>query len=332
MIGKLSVFISSCTDPYENLAREEFLTFHAEPGECILYLWQNAHTVVIGRNQNCWKECRVAELEESGGRLARRLSGGGAVYHDMGNLNFTFCMKKEEADVSKQASVIRRAAASFGLDARLTGRNDVTIDGRKFSGNAFFDSKGCYYHHGTLLLYTDTSLMTKYLRPSAAKLASKGVDSVRSRVVNLQELCPQITVEAMKEAMTEAFSAEYGHPVGAFDGKRFDEAEIRRLAARFGSWEWKYGRRIPFTHQSGRRFAWGEAELSLKVNGGVIEEAVFATDSMEADWFDGIGPRLAGCRYDGKALSETVDAVLKERKVPENVRTELREWIISTAG
>lgn len=327
MIGKLSVLISSCTDPYENLAREEFLTFHVEPGECVLYLWQNAHTVVIGRNQNCWKECRVAELEASGGRLARRLSGGGAVYHDLGNLNFTFCMKKEDADVPKQTSVIRRAAASFGLDARLTGRNDVTVGGRKFSGNAFFDSKGCYYHHGTLLLHTDTSLMTKYLRPSAAKLASKGVASVRSRVVNLQELCPDITVGSMKEAMIKAFSEEYGRPAESFDRDRFDEAKIRQLTGRFGSWEWKYGRRIPFTNQFIRRFAWGEAELSLKVNGGVVEEAVFATDSMEAEWFDGIGLRLAGCVYNGKVISEAADTVLRERMVPENVRRELTEWI-----
>ncbi len=327
MIDKLSVFVSSCTDPYENIAREAFFTFHVQPGECILYLWQNAHTVVIGRNQNCWKECRVAELEESGGRLARRLSGGGAVYHDLGNLNFTFCMKKEEADVPKQMSVIRRAAASFGLDARKTGRNDVTIGGRKFSGNAFFDSKGCYYHHGTLLLHADTSSMTKYLRPSADKLASKGVASVRSRVVNLQELCPDITVSSMKEAMIRAFSEEYGQPAEPFDGKRFDEAEIRSLTEKFSSWEWNYGRRIPFTHQFGRRFAWGEVELSLKGNGGAVEEAVFATDAMEAEWFEGIGPRLAGCRYDGEALSEAVDAVLRERRVPENVRRELAEWI-----
>ena len=130
---------------------------------------------MIGRNQNCWKECRVSELEADGGHLVRRLSGGGAVYHDLGNLNFTFCMRKEDADVDRQLQVIIEAVASFGLTAEKTGRNDVAINGQKFSGNAFFDSKGCYYHHGTLLLNVDTTSMSRFLNPSKAKLQSKGV-------------------------------------------------------------------------------------------------------------------------------------------------------------
>ncbi len=323
MIRKLSVVISNSFNPYENLAREEYLTFHVQPDECILYLWQNAHTVVIGRNQNCWKECRVSELEASGGHLVRRLSGGGAVYHDLGNLNFTFCMRKEYADVTRQTAVIREAAASFGLKAEQTGRNDVTVDGRKFSGNAFFDSRGYYYHHGTLLLNVDTSAMSRYLNPSTAKLQSKGVSSVRSRVVNLAELSEEITVDSMKKAMTEAFSKVYGLPCEVFEESRFDEQEIRSLREKFDSWQWKYGQKIPFTNRFARRFSWGEAELDLKVDQGLVEEALFSTDSMEADWFEGIGTQFRGCPYEAKALSRVLKEMLGKRQVPGEIVEEL---------
>ncbi|MCD8083082.1 MAG: lipoate--protein ligase [Clostridiales bacterium] len=323
MIQTLSVFLSQTTDPYENLATEEFLTFRTQPGECVLFLWQNAHTVVIGRNQNCWKECRVTELEADGGHLVRRLSGGGAVYHDLGNLNFTFCMKKADADVARQMQVILRAVAFFGLDAQATGRNDAAIDGRKFSGNAFFDSQGCYYHHGTLLLHVDAAAMSRFLNPSRAKLASKGVDSVRSRVVNLSSLCPDITVETMKQAMIRAFSEVYGLPAEPFRKERFDRDEIQRLAAKFHSREWIYGPRIPFTNHLDARFDWGGAELTLQVNRGVIEKALLSSDSMEFQWFEGIGPQLVGCPYEAHALGVLLDDLLKERNVPETVRQEL---------
>ncbi|MCD8123108.1 MAG: lipoate--protein ligase [Clostridiales bacterium] len=319
MIQQLSVFLSQTTNPYENLATEEFLTFHTEPGECILFLWQNARTVVIGRNQNCWKECRVAGLEADGGHLARRLSGGGAVYHDLGNLNFTFCMKKTDADVPRQMQVIIRAVASFGLDAQATGRNDAAINGRKFSGNAFFDSQGCYYHHGTLLLDVDTAAMSRFLHPSRSKLASKGVDSVRSRVVNLSTLCPDITAEAMKQAMIQSFSQVYHLPVNRFHEGRLDRNKISRRTLYFDSREWKYGRRIPFTNRMETHFDWGEAEFTVQVNRGIIETALLSSDAMEYRWFADIGPQFAGCPYEVHAIQTTLTNILKERNVPDHI-------------
>lgn len=187
MIKKLSICITDDRNPYRNLALEKYLTLHTEPGECILFLWQNQRTVVIGRNQNCWKECRISRLEADGGFLARRLSGGGAVFHDLGNLNFTFCVCEEDYDVDRQLEVIVQAVRTLGIDARKTGRNDVTADGRKFSGNAFYRSEGHCFHHGTLLVNVDTAAMSGYLNVSPDKLKARGVDSVRSRVVNLCE-------------------------------------------------------------------------------------------------------------------------------------------------
>ena len=323
MIQTLTTYESITTDPYQNLAVEEYLTFHAEPGECILYLWQNAHTVVIGRNQNCWKECRVSELEADGGHLVRRLSGGGAVYHDLGNLNFTFCMRKEDADVERQLQVIIEAVASFGLTAEKTGRNDVAINGQKFSGNAFFDSKGCYYHHGTLLLNVDTASMSRFLNPSKAKLQSKGVDSVRSRVVNLSSLCPKITVDTMKQAMFTACSRVYGLPAVPLCADRLEQTAIQDGRERFSSERWKYGPKIPFTNRLEQRFSWGEVNLDLHVNEGMITEALLSSDSMEADWFSDIGTEFQGLPYRTDILCKALDRSLKQHQVPENIRADL---------
>lgn len=323
MIQTLTTYESITTDPYQNLAVEEYLTFHTEPGECILYLWQNAHTVVIGRNQNCWKECRVSELEADGGHLVRRLSGGGAVYHDLGNLNFTFCMRKEDADVERQLQVIIEAVASFGLTAEKTGRNDVAINGQKFSGNAFFDSKGCYYHHGTLLLNVDTVSMSRFLNPSKAKLQSKGVDSVRSRVVNLSSLCPEITVDTMKQAMFTAFSKVYGLPAVPLCAERLEQTAIQDGRERFSSERWKYGPKIPFTNRLEQRFSWGEVNLDLHVNEGMITKALLSSDSMEADWFSDIGTEFQGLPYRTDILCKALDHSLEQHLVPENIRADL---------
>ena len=329
MIHMLTTYESTTTDPYENLAIEEYLTFHAKPGECILYLWQNAHTVVIGRNQNCWKECRVSELEADGGHLVRRLSGGGAVYHDLGNLNFTFCMPKAEMDLDRQLQVIIEAVTSFGLRAEKTGRNDVAINGQKFSGNAFFDSKGAYYHHGTLLINVDTASMSRFLNPSRAKLQSKGVDSVRSRVVNLSALNPDITVDAMKQAMFSAFSKVYGLPAIPLHQERLDLTVIPQGRERFASDRWKYGQKIPFTHRLEERFPWGEVSLDLHVNGGIITEALLSSDSMEAGWFSDIGTEFQGLAYHAGPLCEALEHTLEQHLVPENVRSDLCRMVQS---
>ena len=174
-------------DPFRNLAIEKNLTFLTQEGQCILYLWQNRRTVVIGRNQNAWKECNVDALLADGGTLARRMSGGGAVFHDLGNLNFSFCVRKEDYDVDRQLEVIRQALRREGIEAIKSGRNDLLADGRKFSGNAFYKSGEFCCHHGTIMIDVKGGDLTKYLNVPESKLKSKGVESVRSRVTNLRE-------------------------------------------------------------------------------------------------------------------------------------------------
>ena len=164
MIHKLKLFESKTTEPYYNLAIEQHLLEIVSEGNCVLYLWQNENTVVIGRNQNAWKECRTTLLEEEGGRLARRLSGG-AVFHDRGNLNFTFLLPTAEYDLERQIEVIRRACAALGVPVEKSGRNDLLADGRKFSGNAFYHHEGHSYHHGTMLVDVNMEKLRRYLQP-----------------------------------------------------------------------------------------------------------------------------------------------------------------------
>lgn len=330
MITKTSYIRTRETNPYRNLALEEQLLLHVEPSECILYLWQNRRTVVVGRNQNCWKECKVNALEEDGGFLVRRLSGGGAVYHDLGNLNFTFLVRKEDYDVDRQLQVILRAVQALGIRAEKTGRNDITADGRKFSGNAFYETGDCCYHHGTLMLSVDAAQLPRYLNVSKEKLASKGVSSVRSRVANLTEFCSELTVDLMAEKLREAFSEVYGCPAEEFDMGRLRPEELRASEERFGSFAWKYGRRIPFRYAFERRFPWGDIQFQVAVDAGVIREAAVYSDAMDERWAAELGALLPGRTYSQEALFEAVELADKrtgqaDSQMARDVKQLLRE-------
>ena len=299
---KLSYILSDQTNPYKNIALEEFLLWNVEKDECILYLWQNRHTVVIGINQNPWKEAHVKELEQDGGFLARRMSGGGAVFHDLGNLNFTFLVREEDYDVGRQLDVIIRAVAKFGIHAERSGRNDILTDGKKFSGNAFFNSHGYCYHHGTLLLDADMSNLSRYLNVSHTKLQSKGVDSVRSRVVNLKDLAPGIAVGSLQPALIEAFGEVYGGIPQVLPVERLNQEEIRKYEVKFASWEWRLGRKLSFTTEYRSRFAWGDLTLQFCVEGGVVKDAVAYSDGMDTNFIQAIGDTLVGVVFSSSEI------------------------------
>lgn len=312
MIRRLFCHEGSSFDPYRNLAVEEHLLRTVPEDGCILYLWQNENTVVIGQNQNAWKECRTALLEQEGGKLARRLSGGGAVFHDLGNLNFTFLVPSDCYDLERQLRVIREACAALGVETETSGRNDVLAGGRKFSGNAFYHSQGKSYHHGTLLISADMQKMGRYLNPSRAKLEAKGVASVRARVVNLRELQPDITVPAMRQAMLRAFEHVYGARAERIAEEALDEDFLRAQTARNGSWEWLYGRRVPFTFSCEQRFPWGIVQLELSVQSGVVTDAACYSDSMQVEPFGRLSRALVGARFTQNDLCARVRAAAPE--------------------
>ena len=308
MIETIRLYESGSHDPYYNLAVEQRLLETVGEGACILYLWQNQNTVVIGKNQNAWKECRTTLLEQEGGHLARRLSGGGAVFHDLGNLNFTFLVPQADYDLDRQLTVIQEAVRSLGIQAERSGRNDVLAEGRKFSGNAFYKNGIQAYHHGTLLVDVDTQRMGRYLNPSKAKLQSKGVDSVRSRVVNLRELNPDITISGLKAALAEAFSRVYGLPLAQIAPETLDAGAIEALRRRNESWEWLYGKKIPFTFDCEGRFPWGGVQIQAQVENGVVRQAKIYTDAMDCFLAPRLEQALTGCRFSREALSQRIAA------------------------
>lgn len=279
---KLQFVVSNQTNPYWNIAVENYLLSLPETEVVTLYLWKNRRTVVIGQNQNPFSEVNLEALETDGGYLMRRRTGGGAVYHDDGNINFSFVVPKALYDQTRQFRVIQRAVADFGIVAELSGRNDILTEGRKFSGNAF--SKGKYQdlHHGTLLIKGNMEDLQRYLKPKPTKLQKHGVASVRSRVVNLSELNPSITSESIVPHLRQAFESEYSE---YSEYSEFSEIikkpEVRALYEQFASDEWRYGKWKSFTAQRSAQFDWGGVELQLTVEGNIITDVQIASDALD---------------------------------------------------
>ena len=307
-------------DPWRNLAAEELLFEGLGEDECVFYLWQNRNTVVIGRHQNAWKECRVQLLEDEGGRLARRSSGGGAVYHDLGNLNFTYLIGRGECDVRRQLEVIRRAVAAFGIESEFSGRNDLLTGGAKFSGNAFRYSRTAALHHGTLMVNVDMDRVARYLAPDPGKLRAKGIESVRSRVRNLSELNPAVTVEALREALIHSFSTEYGR-YEVLNVTDLDPEALRAKTEKYASWDFRLGRALPFDASLERRFPWGGVTLALRLREGRVEQTSVWSDAMDVDMIDRIPAALSGARYESASLARAM------RRVGGEQAEDLARWL-----
>lgn len=321
MANNLYYYIAETNDPYLNIAREEYFLLGVPLDTVILYLWQNEKTVVIGRNQCAWRECRVEELKQDGGHLARRLSGGGAVYHDLGNLNFTFLYPKKMEDIARQTAVIAGAVASFGLNPEISGRNDITVDGRKFSGNAYHTQGDRAYHHGTIMLNVDPEPLGRYLNVHQDKYRSKGVDSVRSRVVNLQTLCEDITVDSMKKGLIEAFERHYHGKAQPIPAEWVKAEELEKRRQRFAGWDWVYGRPIACSWQGEQRFSWGMLRAELQVEKGHIADCGLYTDAMRIDLFRDLETALIGLPFEKAAMEEAVQRSLEDGLYKDDCQT-----------
>lgn len=312
MIKKLSYIESNTTNPYFNLALEEELFNQCDEDEIILYLWKNRNTVVIGKNQNAWRECNVTKMEKDEVTLVRRMSGGGAVFHDTGNLNFTFICHKKNYDVRRQLRVIIEALETFGIEAEISGRNDMLAEGRKFSGNAFYQRGERCYHHGTLMVDVDTDKLERYLSVSKKKMESKGIKSVRSRVINLAGLEPSISIDSMKTQLRRSFEHVYEREAKIIFPAQQNICMITGLMDKYSSWEWNYGRKVSFQHELSNKFSWGELVLQFNVLGGVIHELDVFCDSMDVRMADDLKQRLQGVKYDIRDMCRRLKSGTKE--------------------
>ncbi|HOQ08356.1 MAG TPA: lipoate--protein ligase [Clostridiales bacterium] len=333
MANETRIIRTSSKDPWWNLAVEEYLLERVKPDQCILYIWQNEHTVVIGRNQNPWRECRTDLLESDGGKLARRLSGGGAVYHDSGNLNYTFVTGRELFDTERQFNVILSAVRSLGIEAGKSGRNDLVADGRKFSGNAFCIRKQGAYQHGTILVSADVDNMSKYLQVSEEKMRSKGVKSVRSRVVNLTELNPGITVDDVAQALIGSFRREYGSTADVEGTLRKDRESceaLEELYCKYSSWAWRYGEAPDFDVTYETRFPWGGVEIGFMLRNAIVSKAIVYSDAMDAAWIESLAGIMEGMRFNAEELANRILGSAAE--APDDVRAmaeDLACWLRS---
>jgi len=312
-------------DPWKNLALEEFLLGDCSDGEGILYLWQNARTVVIGRNQNAWAECRLDLLEAEGGRLARRTSGGGAVYHDLGNLNYSFILPRKFYSMERQLGTVLHALGSLGIHGEFSGRNDLVVSGRKFSGNAYQLTRFRSLHHGTLLLSADMDMLSRYLNVDPEKLKSKGVSSVSSRVINLRDVAPALEIEALRNAMEEAFLEGYVHEEAVREQGFPDSSEFRTLFEKHSSAEWRFGRSPKCEVCVSRRFSWGGVELRINTEGDRISGPVIYSDAMDVEMIASLAGVLNGIPLNWNEMANAVREGFPESPEMENVADWLEE-------
>ena len=303
------------TDPYYNLALEEYVLNTLKDDDYIL-LWQNDKTVVIGKHQNAAEEVSIKRAEELGVKVVRRNTGGGAVYHDMGNLNFSFITDwdpEKNMDYDMFLKPVIRALAGFGACAEKQGRNDLVIDGKKISGNAQCIHGGRILHHGTLLIDSDLSFIQEILNVQPDKIVSKGIKSVRSRVANICEYTSApIDVGVLKQALIDSFFCGAGAAEHILDEAQ--EEEIKKLAGeKYGTWEWNFGSTADYSYRNARRFPCGKIEVLMDVRNGVIERCKILGDFLALIGTEELESAVAGCRADRSVLKNALGVFDLER-------------------
>jgi lipoate---protein ligase len=299
------------TDPRINLAIEEYALKNLDINETYLLFYINEPSIIIGKNQNSVEEINTEYVESNGIHVVRRLSGGGAVYHDLGNLNYSF-ITKDDGDsfhnFRKFTEPVIAALKQMGVNAELSGRNDILAEGRKISGNAQFSTRGRMFTHGTLLFNSEMDHIVSALRVKKDKIESKGIKSVRSRVANISEfLSEKLTIEEFRSALLKFIFQE--KEVTEYVLTNEDWEKIHQLSKeRYQNWDWNYGKSPKFNLQHSHRFPVGQIDVRLDVDKGVIENCKIYGDFFGVGDVSDIENKLKHVRYEKSEL----EAALKD--------------------
>ncbi|WP_026582402.1 lipoate--protein ligase [Bacillus sp. J33] len=300
------------TDPRINLAIEEYALKNLDIDETYLLFYINAPSIIIGKNQNTIEEINTGYVESNGIHVVRRLSGGGAVYHDLGNLNFSFITKDDGESFHnflKFTEPVINALKKLGVNAELSGRNDLTAEGRKISGNAQFSTKGRMFSHGTLLFDSEIENVVSALKVRKDKIESKGIKSIRSRVANISEFLEEkITIDEFRLLLLKNIFGDLDE-VPEYKLTDEDWEKIHQLSKeRYQNWDWNYGKSPKFDLQHSHRFPVGQIDIRLNVTKGKIENCKIYGDFFGVGDVSEIENKLSGIRYEKseieKALAE----------------------------
>ena len=299
------------TDPYFNMAFDEYCLEYLKLDEPVFYLWQNRPSVIMGLNQEVNTEVNLTYLQQNDIALVRRVTGGGAVYHDLGNLNYTIVGRSEdlERDYPEYAGLMMKALQHLGVPATLSGRNDILVEGRKVSGFAKRVCKNRLMVHGTLMYHVDLEVLTQALCPPATKLQSKGIASVRSRVANLSEYLPELTdIQQFSHRLEEILSNQYTDQEYVLDAEELEN--IQRLAnEKYAQWEWIYGRSPKATLTHSARLACGTVEVHLTLTENRIASCRFGGDFLGNLPATDVENALQGVVYDYQSIHQCLSGM-----------------------